>query len=42
MKRLLVGITLGAVLGAVALKKMENSKVPEKVLQSAQEKLCDK
>lgn len=41
MKRLLVGMTLGAVLGAVALKKMEKSKVPEKVLQSAQEKLND-
>lgn len=39
IKRLLIGFTIGAVAGAVAYKKMEDSKLPEKVLQSAQEKL---
>lgn len=42
MKRLLVGFTLGAIAGAIALKKMEESKVPEKAVKAAQEKLCDK
>lgn len=42
MKSLLFSFTLGALAGAVALKKMENSKVPEKALKAAQEKLSDK
>ena len=37
MKRIILGFTIGA----VALKKMENSKVPEKALKAAQEKLAD-
>ena len=41
MKGLLFGFTIGAIAGAVALKKMENSKVPEKALKAAQKKLED-
>lgn len=41
MKQILLGFTIGAIAGAVALKKMENSKVPEKALKAAQEKLAD-
>ncbi len=41
MKGLIFGFTLGIVTGAIALKKMENSKVPEKALKAAQEKLAD-
>ena len=41
MKSLLFGFTVGAIAGAVALKKMENSKVPEKALKAAQKKLED-
>lgn len=39
MKRMLISFTLGAIAGAVALKKMEKSDVPEKALKAAQEKL---
>lgn len=42
MKRIILGFTLGAIAGAVALKKMENSKVPEKALKAAEEKLSSK
>ena len=41
MKRIILGFRIGAIAGAVALKKMENSKVPEKALKAAQEKLAD-
>lgn len=36
MKTLLFGFTIGLVTGAVALKKMENSKVPDKVVKLVQ------
>ena len=39
MNKLLFGLTIGAVIGAVAYKKMEDSKIPEKALESAHEKL---
>ena len=39
MKRLLIGFTLGAIAGAVTLKKMEKSDVPEKAIKAAQQKL---
>lgn len=39
MKRLLFGFTLGIVAGAIAFKKMEKSKMPEKVIDAAREKL---
>lgn len=39
MRGLLFGFTIGAIAGAVALKKMENSKVPVKALKAAQKKL---
>ena len=39
MKGLLFGFTVGAIAGAVALKKMENSKVPEKAIKAAKKKL---
>ncbi len=42
MKKLLWGMAIGMVAGAVAYKKMQEDKVPEKVLKTAQEKLgCD-
>lgn len=39
MKRMLLGFTVGAIAGAIALKKMEKNKVPEKALKVAQKKL---
>ncbi len=39
MRGLLFGFTIGAIAGAMALKKMENSKVPAKALKAAQKKL---
>lgn len=42
MKRILIGLTIGAVIGAVAFKKMEQAKIPEKALKTAQEKICEK
>lgn len=39
MNKLLFGFTLGIVAGAVALKKMEKNKVPEKAVKMAQKKL---
>ncbi len=39
MKQLLLGITLGAIAGAVAVKKMEDEELPEKLLKCAQKKL---
>lgn len=41
MNKLLIGMTLGAIAGVVAFKKMEDKRIPEKVLDSAKEKLCD-
>lgn len=41
MNKLIFGFTIGAIAGALALKKMEKSKVPEKALKAAQEKLSD-
>lgn len=42
MNKLLFGLAVGALLGAVAYKKMEDSKIPEKALESAHEKLKGK
>lgn len=39
MRKLLIGLTIGAIAGAIAMKKMDDSKIPEKVMQTAQEKL---
>ena len=39
MNKLIVGFTLGIVTGAIALKKMEKNKVPEKAVKMAQKKL---
>ncbi len=39
MKRLLLGFTIGAITGAMAYQKMQKSKLPEKVIRTAQEKL---
>lgn len=39
MKKLLFGFTVGIVAGAIAFKKMEKSKVPEKAVKMAQKKL---
>ncbi len=39
MNKLLLGFAIGALTGAVAFKKMEESKVPVKVLKTAQKKL---
>lgn len=39
MNKLLFGLTIGAVIGAAAYRKIENSKTTEKMLQTAQEKL---
>lgn len=39
MNKLLLGFTLGAIAGAVALKKMEKSDIPEKAMRTAQQKL---
>lgn len=41
MKQLLIGLTLGAITGAIAYKKMEESHLPEKALKTAKEKICD-
>ncbi len=41
MKKLLFGFTLGIVTGAIALKKMEKSNVPEKAVKLAEKKLKD-
>ncbi|MCH5160474.1 MAG: hypothetical protein J1G04_00435 [Clostridiales bacterium] len=37
MKRLLFGMTIGAIAGALAFKKMEDKQLPEKVLKCAKE-----
>lgn len=42
MNKLLFGLMAGAVLGAVAYKKIEDAKLPEKALETAQEKLKGK
>ncbi len=39
MKKLLIGMTLGAIVGAVAYKKMEDKRIPEKAIDAAKEKL---
>ena len=39
MKKLLLGLTLGAIVGAVAVKKMQDEELPEKLLHCAQKKL---
>ncbi len=39
MKRLLVGFAVGALTGIMTYQKMQKSKLPEKVLEAAQEKL---
>lgn len=39
MNKILFGFTVGMVAGAIALKKMEKSKVPEKALDAAKKKL---
>lgn len=39
MNKLLLGLTVGAIAGAVIFKKMDENKVPEKVLKKAQKKL---
>ncbi|MCX4313227.1 MAG: hypothetical protein OSJ83_05115 [Clostridia bacterium] len=39
MKQLIIGLTVGAIAGAIAYKKMDDNKVPEKVLKKAQKKL---
>lgn len=41
MKQLLIGMAVGAIAGAVAFKKMQDEKVPEKALKMAQDKLSD-
>ena len=37
MKRLLFGMAVGAVAGALAFRKMEDKQLPEKVLKCAKE-----
>lgn len=39
MKKLLLGFTVGAITGAVAYNKMHKNKLPEKALESVQEKV---
>ncbi len=39
MKKILLSFTLGAALGVVAYTKMQKSKLPQKALDTAQEKL---
>lgn len=39
MKQLILGMAIGAVAGAMALKKMEKEKVPQKAIKMAKEKL---
>lgn len=39
MKHILLGFTIGIVTGAMALRKMEKSDIPEQVLKTAQKKL---
>ncbi len=39
MNKLLIGMTLGALVGAVAYKKMEENKIPEKAIKKAEKKL---
>ncbi len=41
MNKLLIGMTLGAIVGAVAYKKMEDNKIPEKAIKTAEKKLKD-
>ncbi len=41
MKQLLIGMAVGALAGAMAFKKMQDEKIPEKALKAAHEKLCD-
>ncbi len=41
MNKLLLGFTIGAIAGAVAFKKMDDKKIPEKALKKAQKKLAD-
>ena len=41
MKKLLIGLTIGAITGAIAYKKLEENRIPEKALKTAQDKLCD-
>lgn len=41
MNKLLIGMTLGAIVGAVAYKKMEDSKLPEMAIKTAEKKLKD-
>ncbi len=40
MKKLLIGMTVGAIVGALAFKKMEDKKLPDRVIDTAREKLC--
>ncbi len=42
MKKLLIGAAIGAALGMVAYKKMQDGKVAEKALDVAKEKICEK
>lgn len=39
MKKLLIGLGLGAIVGAVAYKKMEDTKICEQALKCAEKKL---
>ncbi len=41
MKKLLIGAAIGAALGMVAYKKMQDGNVAEKMLDAAKEKMSD-
>ena len=41
MKKLLWGMAIGAIAGAVAYKKMQDDKIPERVIDAAKEKMSD-
>ncbi len=39
MKGMLIGFALGAIAGVAALKKMQQSELPEKAIEAAKDKL---
>ncbi len=40
MKKIIIGLALGAIAGAVVMKKLDDKQIPEKLMHQAQEKLC--
>lgn len=42
MKKIIIGLALGAVAGAYVMRKLDDNQIPERIMQQAHEKLGGK